>query len=79
MQMREYLVTTSSLSAELKELRAKVDLLELHQEEDLGSLNDLSEDVRNDIDILYVAIGQLAARIEKKKNQPRKKIGFEIQ
>ncbi len=67
-QVREYLMTTSSLSFELKELRAKVDLLELQQEEDLGSLNDLSEEVRKDIDNLYVAIGQLAARIEEKKN-----------
>ena len=56
-QVREYLVTTSSLSSELKELRAKVDLLELQQEEDLGSLNDLSEEVRKDIDNLYVAKG----------------------
>ena len=75
-QVREYLVTTSSLSTELKELRAKVDLIQLQQEEDLGSLNDLSEEVREDIDNLYVAIGQLAARIEEKKNEPRRRIGF---
>ena len=75
-QVRKYLMTSSSLSAELKELRAKVDLLQLQQEEDLGSLNDLSEEVRNDIDNLYMAIGQLAARLEKKKNEPRRRIGF---
>ena len=75
-QVREYLMTSSSLSAELKELRAKVDLLQLQQEEDLGSLNNLSEEVRKDIDNLYVAIGQLAAWIEEKKNEPRKRIGF---
>ncbi len=40
-QVREYLVATSSLSVELKELRARVDLLQLQQEEDLGALNDL--------------------------------------
>ena len=76
-QVRELLLTSTSLSAELKELRAKVDLLQLQQEEDLGSLNDLSEEVRNDIDNLYMAIGQLAARLEEKKNEPRKRIGFE--
>ena len=32
-----YLMTTSSLSAELRELKAKVDLIQLKQEEDLGS------------------------------------------
>ena len=76
-QVREYLVATSSLSAELKELRARVDLLQLQQEEDLGALNDLSEDVRQDIDSLYLAIGQLAEKLVEKKNEPRRRIGFE--
>ena len=75
-QVRNYLMMTSSLSAELKELRAKVDLIQVQQEEDLGALNDLSEDVRKDIDNLYLAISQLAARLEEKKNKPRKRIGF---
>lgn len=53
-QVREYLLAASSVSAELKELRARVDLLALQREEDLGALNDLSEDVRQDIDNLYL-------------------------
>lgn len=75
-QVREYLMTTSTLSAELKELRARVDLLQLQQEENLAAVNDLSEDVRKDIDNLYLAIGELASRIEEKKNNPRPPIGF---
>ena len=75
-QVREYLMTTSTLSAELKELNAKVDLLQLQQEENLGAVNGLSEDVRKDIDNLYLAIGELASRIEEKKNNPRPPIGF---
>lgn len=75
-QVREYLMTTSTLSAELKELRARVDLLQLQQEENLAAVNDLSEDVRKDIDNLYLAIGELASRIEEKKNKPRPPIGF---
>jgi len=75
-QVREYLITTSTLSAELKELKAKVDLLQLQQEENLAAVNDLSEDVRKDIDNLYLAIGELASRIEEKKNKPRPPIGF---
>ena len=54
-QVREYLLTASSVSSELKELRSKVDLLALQREEDLGAVNDLSEDVRQDIDNLYMA------------------------
>ncbi len=45
-QVRQYLLTTASMSAELKELRAKVDLLAMQQEENLAAVNDLSEDVR---------------------------------
>ena len=75
-QVREYLLTASSVSAELKELRAKVDLLAMQREEDLGAVNDLSEDVRQDIDNLYLAIGELSSRIEEKKQEPRRKIGF---
>ena len=76
-QVRQYLLTSASMSAELKELRAKVDLLAMQQEENLGAVNDLSEDVRQDIDNLYLAIGELSSRIEEKKQAPRRKIGFQ--
>ena len=57
-------------------MRAKVDLLRQQREEDLEAFNDLSEDVREQIDNLYMAIGELSARIEEKKNEPRPRIGF---
>ncbi|MBR1509363.1 MAG: ORF6N domain-containing protein [Bacteroidales bacterium] len=75
-QVRQYLLASASMSAELKELRAKVDLLAMQQEENLAAVNDLSEDVRQDIDNLYLAIGELSSRIEEKKHEPRRKIGF---
>ena len=75
-QVREYLVATSEMSAELNELRAKVDLLKQQQEDNLEAMNDLSEDVREDIDNLYLAIGELSARIEEKKSKPKSRIGF---
>jgi phage regulator Rha-like protein len=75
-KVREYLLDTSNLSAELKELRARVDLLQIQQEENLGAVNDLSEDVRRDIDSLYMAIGELAGKMEEKKTTPRRRIGF---
>ena len=76
-KVREYLLMASTVSAEVKELRAKVDLLAMQREEDLGAVNDLSEDVRKDIDNLYLAIGELSSRIEEKKREPRRKIGFQ--
>ncbi len=75
--VRQYLLTASTVSAELNELRAKVDLLALQREEDLGAVNDLSEDVRQDIDNLYLAIGELSSRMGEKKQAPRRKIGFQ--
>ena len=75
-QVREYLLTTSSLSSEVKELKARVDLLQLQQEENLEAVNNLSEDVQKDIDSLYLAIGQLAEKIEEKKKKPMARIGF---
>ncbi len=70
-QVRQYLMAASTVSAEVKELRAKVDLLALQREEDLGAVNDLSEDVRKDIDNLYLAIAELSSRLEEKKNSGR--------
>ena len=49
----------------------------MQQEENLAAVNDLSEDVRQDIDNLYLAIGELSSRIEEKKQEPRRKIGFQ--
>ena len=76
-KVREYLLMASSVSTELNELRTKVDLLAMQQEENLGAVNDLSEDVRQDIDNLYLAIGELSSRIEEKKQAPKRKIGFQ--
>ena len=70
-------MAASTVSAEVKELRAKVDLLAMQQEENLGAVNDLSEDVRKDIDNLYLAIGELSSRIEEKKREPQRRIGFQ--
>ena len=74
-QVREYLSATSSLSAELKELRTRVDLLQIQQEENRSAINDLSEDVRRD-DSLCIAISQLAEKLEEKKKAPVPRIGF---
>lgn len=73
-RIRQYLLTASTVTAELNELRAKVDLLQIQQEDNLGAINDLSEDVRRDIESLYEAIAALSThpQIPEKRN----KIGF---
>ncbi len=75
-QVREYLLAASTVSTELKGLKAKVNLLVMQREQDLEAVNDLSEDVRQDIDNLYLAIGELSSKIEEKKSGPKPRIGF---
>lgn len=81
---RQYLVSTATITSELAEIRAKLDLLERNDEliardgeETLRNLNDLSEDMRRDIDNLYAAIGELSVKpvqVEK----PRRRIGYRL-
>ncbi len=78
-QVRQYLLATSTISAEIQTLKAKVDLLQMQQESNLEAVNDLSEDVRQDIDNLYIAIGELASKLDEKKTTPRRRIGYPSQ
>ena len=43
----------------------------------VAMLSSVLNDVRQDIDNLYLAIADLSSRIEEKKNEPRRKIGFQ--
>lgn len=71
--MRNYITTTTQITAELAEIRAKLELLERNDEDNLSALNDLSEDVRRDIDNIYMAIAELSV---KPAPAPRRKIGY---
>ena len=51
-------------------------LLQLQQEENKGTVNELSENVRHNIETLYRAISELASRLTEKQNTPRPRIGF---
>ncbi len=64
-RVREYLLAASSVSSELNELKAKVDLLAMKQDEN-----------QEDIKTLYEAIGEIASRLDEKRNEPRPRIGF---
>ncbi len=70
--MRNYITTTSTLTAELAELRASIELLRRDGEETLETVNDLSEYTREEIDTIYQAIAALSV----KSPQPRPRIGY---
>lgn len=74
--MRNYITTSTQVTAELAEIRAKLQLLERNDEDNLEAINDLSEDMRSEIDNLYQAIAELSLKsVETEK--PRAKIGFQ--
>ena len=75
--MRNYIMSTRHIEAELAELRAKLELLERNDEDNLGAINDLSEDMRNEIATIYDAIAALSVKAQQPGPQPpRQKIGF---
>ena len=75
-EMRRYIVSTAQLTSEIAELRAKIELLEFRSEENLEAVNDLSEDMRQEIENLYNAIGALSIQTSEPPATPRPKIGF---
>ena len=77
--MRNYVMSTKLIESELAELRAKLILLEERSEENLEAVNDLSEDVRKEIDSIYDALAALSVKVDPPKvESPRNKIGFKI-
>ena len=70
--MRNYITTTTQMTSELAEIRAKLTLLERADEDNAEAINDLSEDMRKELDSIYQAIAAFSI----KPVQTRKKIGY---
>ncbi len=73
--MRNYIMTTSTITAELSEIRAKLALLERADADNAEAVSDLSEDMRLELDNIYAAIAALSVKIPKAQ-KPVQKIGF---
>lgn len=58
--MRNYITSTTTITAELAEIRAKLALLERNDEDNMEAINDLSEDMRGELDNIYQAIAALS-------------------
>ena len=75
--MRNYIMSTRHIEAELAEVRAKLELLERNDEDNLEAVNDLSEDVRKEIATIYDAIAALSVKVQQPAAQPpRQRIGY---
>ena len=69
--MRNYITTTTTVTAELAEIRAKLALLERTDEDNAEAINDLSEDMRKELDNIYQAIAALSIKTPQARKQPR--------
>ena len=75
--MRNYIMSTRHIESELAELRAKLELLERNDEDNLAAVNDLSEDMREEISNIYQAIAALSVKVSDQAARPaQRRIGF---
>lgn len=70
--MRNYLTQASLHSAELAEMRSRLQLIEHEVRENLKAMNDMSEDIGKDIDAIYEAIGALSVKLPQIRQEPQK-------
>ncbi len=77
--IRKYIMSTTMITAELEAIKAKLQLMERNDEENLEAINDLSEDIRKEIDTIYKAIAALSVKEPSQKETQRQKIGFKTQ
>ena len=73
--MRNYITTTTQITAELAEIRVKLALLERADADNAEAVSDLSEDMRKELDNIYQAIAALSVKIPQAR-KPQQKIGF---
>lgn len=73
--MRNYITTTTQITSELAEIRAKLALLERADLDNTEAVNDLSEDMRKELDNIYKAIAALSIR-NPQTSKPINPIGF---
>lgn len=76
--MRNYIAITTTVNPEIEAIRAKLALLERNDEDNMEAINDLSEDMRKEIDNIYLAIAALSVKPQQIE-PPRRPIGFNIE
>ena len=76
--IRNHIMYATTFTAELEAIKAKLELLERNDEDNLEAINDLSEDMRQEIDTIYQAIAALSVK-EQSDYSTRPKIGFKTQ
>ena len=74
--MRNYITTTTTVTAELSEIRARLALLEQTGKDNAEAVSDLSEDMRRELDSIYQAIGALSVKLPQQPPAPGRLFAF---
>ena len=69
------IMTTTTVTAELAEIRARLALLEQTGKDNAEAVSDLSEDMRQELDNIYEAIAALSVKVPQARKSPQP-IGF---
>ena len=75
--IRNYIASTTTVTAEIEAIKSKLALMERNDEDNMEAINDLSEDMRKEIDNIYLAIAALSVKPQEQET-PRNPIGFKI-
>jgi len=75
-EMRRQITSMAEFSADIALLKSKMELLERCVDENVEAINDISEDVRKEIDCIYNAIAALTINNNTGRHNQIQKIGF---
>lgn len=75
--MRNYITTATTVTSELAEIRTRLALPERADEDNAEAVNDLSEDMRKELDNIYEAIAALSVKVPQ-AHRPARPIGFKL-
>lgn len=75
--MRSYMSSVSAVTSELSELKERILTIEESGKDNAEAISDLSDDIQKELDDIYLALSQLAAKQKENDSlKERQKIGF---
>jgi hypothetical protein len=75
--MRSYMSSVSAVTSELSELKERIITIEQSGKDNAEAISDLSDDIQKELDDIYLALSQLAAKQKENDSlKERQKIGF---
>ena len=75
--MRNYVASVNVVSSELAEFKERLKLIEQSCKDNADAMSDLQEDMQKELDEIYLALSQLAAKQkDTDTGKNRAKIGF---